>query len=147
LIEEIQNQGSNWKRHENIGVEIFFFLSLFFFLSRFSPLYPYYASLFFLSIPLFSFLFFLSLGFLFSSLSLFFFSLSLFLFLSLFSQLPPFVFIGKTKGGGEDPLLPLSKGYVGGAAIVQPPRTAQGVRPLPSSITWQTSGDVVSASF
>jgi len=36
-------------------------------------------------------------------LSLFFFSLSLFLFLSLFSQLPPFVFIGKTKGGGGRP--------------------------------------------
>jgi len=136
LIEEIQNQGSNWKRHENIGVEIFFFLSLFFFFS-FSSLdsllsipIMLLSSLFFLSIPLFSFLFFLSLGFLFSSLSLFFFSLSLFLFLSLFSQLPPFVFIGKTKGGGKTPYYPCPRGTWAGRPSCSRPELPKGYVPF-----------------
>jgi len=73
-----------------------------FFLSRFSPLYPYSAPLFFLSLSLFSF----SFSSVFSS-PLGFFSFSYFPLL--FALSSP-VFIGKNRGGG---LLPLPNHGVG----------------------------------
>jgi hypothetical protein len=100
-----------------ISSPVFFYFSLyffFFFLSGFSPLYPYSAPLFFLFIPLcffllcfpsllplFFFLFFLSLGFSFSSLLLLFSVFHpLLCSLSLFVLVSP-VFIGKKQGGRD----------------------------------------------
>ena len=87
----------------------FFFSSSFFFLSRFSPLYPYSAPLFFLSIPLYCFFFFFPVFLLFFLCFFFSFSLSVFcslLYFFLFFPVlyPPFffstlsspIFIGKT---------------------------------------------------
>jgi len=75
----------------------FFFSSSFFFLSRFSPLYPYSAPLFFLSIPLYCFFFFFPVFLLFFLCFFFSFSLSVFcslLYFFLFFPVlyPPFFF-------------------------------------------------------
>jgi len=120
-------------------VEIFFFLSLFFFffLSRFSPLYPYYASLFFLSIPLFSFLFFLCFFFSFLSFSRFFVlftisSSSFFLFsffCPFFLSFPPSLFIGKTEGA-KTPYYPCPRGTWAGRPLCSRPEQPKGYVPF-----------------
>jgi len=96
---------------------LFFLLFSFFW---FSPLYPCSSPLFFLSIPLFCFLYFFSFSLCFLHFSIFLFFLSI-----------PYIYRQKT--GGERPTTPVQswhRGGVVGAALCSHPRTARGAHSL-----------------